>query len=193
MNTSSNYVTTPELEQGLADVLDSPKDVGRLDAIFVRLKENVHDARDVVVLSSEGGIEGDRWSTDHWQTLSDGRSDPSSQVSLINARLLKLIAGQSIATSLVGDNLVVDLDLSDENLPPGTRVRIGDTVVLEISDEAHTGCGTFSDRYGTQVCQFVNSARGKSLNLRGCFARILEGGTIKIGGPVSKTSGGQPG
>ena len=87
---------------------------------------------------------------------------------------------------LSGDNLIVDLDLSEENLPAGSRLRIGESVVLEITELAHTACKKFAQRFGTDATKFINSPRGKQLNLRGRFARIVNAGTIRMGDPVVK-------
>ena len=104
----------------------------------------------------------------------------------MNFRVLQLIAGEEEAISLAGDNLIVDLDLSEENLPLGSRLKIGDGVVLEMTAESHNGCGKFSSRYGQQACEFVNSPQGKRLKLRGRFARVIEAGTIRDGDSVAK-------
>lgn len=186
MHTAPVHLTEAELEEGLPDVLASPRDSGPLRAIYVRLAEGERDAPSAVKLSPEGGVEGDRWATNHWQKLPDGRPDPQSQVSLMNARILRLIAGGKEAMCLAGDNLIVDLDLSEANLPAGSRLRIGDEVVLEMTSQSHTGCGSFSRRYGQAARAFINGPRGKPLNLRGRFARVVQAGTIQLGDTVAK-------
>jgi MOSC domain-containing protein YiiM len=118
--------------------------------------------------------------------LPDGRPNPESQVSLMNVRILRQIAGGDEAMCLAGDNLIVDLDLSEANLPAGSRLRVGEDVILEMTSLAHTGCGSFTRRYGQAARDFVNGPRGKSLNLRGRYARIVRGGTICVGDAVAK-------
>src|SRR5687768_9828965 len=105
MHTAPNHLSTPELDRGLADVLASPQDLGLVSAIFVGLREGERRAVTTVELSPEGGIAGDRWVKDHWQKLPDGRPDPRSQVSLMNTRVLRLIARTEAAMCLAGDNL----------------------------------------------------------------------------------------
>jgi hypothetical protein len=173
------------LEAGLCGVLDSPRDEGTLEAIFVRPREGRREALVSVEVSPEGGVAGDRWATDHWQKLPDGRPDPLSQVSLMNARILRLVAGGDDAMCLAGDNLIVDMDLSAVHLPAGSRLRIGRDVVLELTAQAHTGCAKFERRYGTDARAFINSPTGRSLNLRGRYARIVQGGTIRVGDAVT--------
>lgn len=186
MEIAPHHRTEPELEQGLADVLASPQDEGTLEAIFVRPTENERLALASAELSPAGGVVGDRWLSDHWQKLADGSSDPQSQVSLMNVRILRLIAGDKDAMCLAGDNLILDLDLVESNLPPGSRLQIGAGVVLEITAQSHTGCIKFARRYGRQAREFINGGRAKQLNLRGRFARVVVGGIIKVGDLVTR-------
>jgi MOSC domain-containing protein YiiM len=95
------------------------------------------------------------------------------------------VAGSEERRQLAGDQLFVDLDLSGANLPPGTRLRIGDAVV-EITEIPHTGCGKFLKRFGVDASKFINSEVGRALNLRGVNARVIEGGTVRVGDTVSK-------
>ena len=186
MHEAALHLSTIELEQGLADVLASPRDTGRLEAIFVRPAANERRALAEARLTPEGGIDGDRWVNDSYYRSPDGRSDPRCQVSLMNARFLRQIAGEEDAMCLAGDNLIVDLDLSEENLPAGSQLAIGPDVIIEISDLAHTGCSQFASRYGNDACGFANNKRGKALHLRGRYARIVRGGTIRHGDTVRK-------
>jgi hypothetical protein len=179
MMTAPRQLSIAELENGLADVLASPRDAGFLKAIVVRPAANERRMLATAQLSAEGGIDGDRW------THEDAR-DPLGQVSLMNARFLRQIAGHDDAVCLAGDNLIVDLDLSDENLPPGTRLAVGKSVVIEVNGEPHTGCGKFQKRYGAEARKFMNNERGTKLHLRGRYASIVTGGTISVGDEVKK-------
>ena len=87
---------------------------------------------------------------------------------------------------LAGDQLYVDLDLSDENLPPGTRLLLG-SAVIEVTAEPHTGCGKFVRRFGVDAMKFVNSADGRQLNLRGINAKVIVGGIVRPGDTIAKT------
>ncbi len=179
MLSAPRHLSTAELERGLPAVLASPPDVGQLVAIVVRPATNerrvVHSAR----LTPENGIAGDRWAY-------EAEPDPQGQVSLMNARFLRQIAGHEDAVPLAGDNLIVDLDLSEENLPPGSRIAIGHSVVVEINGEPHTGCGKFQKRFGADARSFMNNARGMQLHLRGRYGSIVSGGSISIGDIVRK-------
>jgi MOSC domain-containing protein YiiM len=180
MHSATEHLTAIELEQGLAEVLDSPCDEGRLKAIFVRPATNDRRALTSARLTPEGGVDGDRWASEN-----DG-TDFDSQVSLMNSRFLRQIAGDEEAMCLAGDNLIVELDLSEANLPAGSRLAIGDEVLLEISGQPHTGCSKLQSRYGKEARKFMNNARGKALHLRGRYGRVIAGGIISVGDLVRK-------
>jgi MOSC domain-containing protein YiiM len=78
------------------------------------------------------------------------------------------------------------LDLSDENLPPGTRLAIGSAIV-EVTDQPHTGCKKFVERFGLEALKFVNSPIGKQLHLRGINAKVVKSGVIRVNDSAVKT------
>jgi MOSC domain-containing protein YiiM len=188
MHEVANHLTTVELEQGLPEVLASPRDAGHLEAIVVRPAENKRVTIDSARLTLVGGIEGDRWASNSYYRLENGDPDPRCQVSLMNARFLRQIAGEEDAMCLAGDNLIVDLDLSAENLPVGSRLTIGPDVVVAISDLPHTGCSKLAKRYGDASRAFMNAKHRKNLHLRGRYAAIIHGGTIRVGDKVVKVT-----
>ncbi|MBU2572834.1 MAG: MOSC domain-containing protein [Elusimicrobia bacterium] len=162
----------------IKSVLASPKDAGTLKLIVLRLADKRRLMPPRAVISAAGGVEGDRWS------LKPG-PDPSMQVSLINARFIEAAAGGPDRAGLSGDNLAVDLDISEGNLPAGTRLRVG-AAVLEITGHPHKGCGLFERRYGKPARDLVDSAEGRALRLRGVYARVVTGGEVRLGDPVGK-------
>ena len=98
------------------------------------------------------------------------------QLNIINARVARLVAGDDPADrALAGDQLHVDLDLSPENLPAGTRLAIGGAVI-EVTDQPHTGCAKFAARFGAEALRFVNIGGGKQLRLRGINAKVVAAG-----------------
>jgi MOSC domain-containing protein YiiM len=183
MKTAPQHRSFAELEQGLAEVVASPLEIGRLEAIVIRPVEDSRRVLQVATLSPERGVEGDRW-------FSPGAGgtelDPRHQVSLMNWRILRQIAGDDDSICLAGDNLIVDLDLSEANLPTGSRLVIGTDVEIEITELPHTGCNSFARRYGAEARSFINNARGRELHLRGRYARIITGGSIAVGDAVRK-------
>jgi MOSC domain-containing protein YiiM len=183
MQTAPRHVTATELEANLATVIASPADVGRLEVIVIRPAENERRVLTSATLSPERGVEGDRWRVPN----RDGaQPDPSCQVSIMNARILRQIAAEEDAVCLAGDNLIVDFDLSEANAPAGTRLAIGDSVVIEISDTPHTGCAKFAGRYGNEARSFINNPLGSALHLRGRYARIITPGIINVGDNLRK-------
>src|SRR5262245_30389804 len=189
MHSAPTHLTALELEKGLSEVLASPQDEGRLESIVVRPASNERRRLRSANVSPESGLDGDRWATDSYYKLEDGGSDPRNQLSLMNARFLRQIAGEDDLMCLAGDNLIIDLDLSDENLPPGSRLAIGDTVVVELTELPHTGCSKFAGRYGDEARAFANDKARKSVHLRGRYARTVTGGTINVGDVVRKADG----
>lgn len=166
-----------ELEAGLPRILGSPPDEGRLEMVVRRPAE---DEREVVTearIEPGEGLVGDSWST---------RGDsPEAEITLMNARCIALLAGDVGRWSLAGDQLYVDLDLSEENLPAGSRVRLGE-VVLEVSAKPHRGCSKFAARFGSDALRFVNSPAGRAARLRGLNARVVDGGVVRTGDLATK-------
>ncbi|HET6920902.1 MAG TPA: MOSC domain-containing protein, partial [Jiangellaceae bacterium] len=155
----------------------SPSDVGTVELIVRRPAENERETLTEAHLDTTEGLVGDGWLAD------DG--DARRQVTVMNARVVSLLAGSRDRWPLAGDQLYVDLDLSVENLPAGTRVEVGDAV-LEVSDEPHRGCKKFAARYGLDALRFVNSKVGYTLNLRGINTRVVRGGVVRPGDAVRK-------
>jgi len=162
------------LEAGLESIRQSPKDAGALELIVRRPYPGGRDLIDTAQLDPTAGLVGDSWAT------RVDSPDPDTQVNVMNARVIALIAQSKDRWPLAGDQLFVDLDLADENLPPGSRLEIG-TAIIEVSAEPHTGCGKFVQRFGVEAMKFVNSPVGRRLRLRGLNARVVKAGQIRVG------------
>ena len=121
------------------------------------------------------GLVGDDWRTRGSKDMADGSAHPEMQLNLMNARAIALIAQGKEHWQLAGDQLFVDFDLSETNLPPGTRLAIG-SAVIEVTAIPHNGCHKFKARFGAEAVQFVNSPEGKKLHLRGINAKVVQGG-----------------
>jgi MOSC domain-containing protein YiiM len=181
----TKHLSLEELREGLSEILESPKDRGALKAIVIRPETDARRSLRECELSPEGGVHGDNWAKGCWMSLPDGRPHPDVQVTIMNARTIALIAQDETRWPLAGDNLFVDLDLGEANLPPGTRLALG-TARLEITAVPHNGCKKFAARFGVDATRFVNSREGKRLHLRGIYAKIVQGGTIAVGDAVEK-------
>jgi len=172
------YFPLSVLEQGVAEVRDSPPDGGTVELIVRRPAEGEREVLTEATLDEEQGLVGDGW---HGR----GTPHPDRQLTLMNARAAALVAGSRERWPLAGDQLYVDLDLGEANLPPGTRLCVG-SAVIEVTAEPHRGCGKFSRRFGVDAMRWVNSAVGRELNLRGINARILTPGTVRPGDSIGK-------
>jgi MOSC domain-containing protein YiiM len=182
-----DHLTTAQLEAALDDVRRSPSDDGTVELIVRRPAVDEREVLEVGELSEAEGLVGDTWRTRGSGRSADGTAHPDMQLNIINARFSALIAREEQRRALAGDQLHVDLDLSEENLPPGTRLAIGDAVI-EVTDQPHTGCKKFSARFGADAWRFVNSPVGRALHLRGINARVVQPGTIRRGDPIRRVS-----
>jgi len=174
------HLTIPELEAGLDHISKSPKDEGVLELIVRRPAADAREVLTVGELDLEVGLVGDTWKDRRSSRTPDGSPHPDMQLNVINARAIALIAGPKERWPLAGDQLVVDLDLTSENLPPGTRLAIG-TAMIEVTNQPHTGCGKFVERFGVDAMKFVNSTIGRRFSLRGINAKVVRPGTIRVG------------
>jgi MOSC domain-containing protein YiiM len=140
---------------------------------------------EVGVLDPAEGLVGDTWNVRGSGRTADGSSHPDMQLNVMNARVVALLAQDLERRALAGDQLYLDLDLSVSNLPPGTRLALGEAVI-EVTDQPHTGCAKFSSRFGVDALRFVNSPEGKELRLRGLNARVVVPGAVRQGDTVTK-------
>jgi hypothetical protein len=165
-----SVLTVDDFETRWASVEPAPRGSGTVRMICVRVDEGVHETPERAEVTVEDGLVGDRWAR--------GRRDLDAQITLMNVRVTELIGGP---LDLPGDNFQVDLDLSEEALPVGTRLRLGETL-LEVSPAPHTGCKTFRERFGLDALTWVNDNRDR--RLRGMNCRVLESGAVAVGDSV---------
>lgn len=189
--TFAQHQTPGLLEAGLDYIRQSPTDDGVLRLIVRRPAVDHRDVLDTGELDPVVGLVGDNWSTRGSSSTRDGSANPDGQLTVMNYRCAVLVAGSSERVPLAGDQLFVDLDLSEARLPAGSRLAIGETVV-EITAKPHRGCEKFAARYGVAALRFVNIGAGRELNLRGRNARVVVGGTIRQGDRVRRLPGSHP-
>ena len=175
-----DHPTKEQLEAGFGHVVQSPKDNGPLVKIVRRPDVNRREVVEEAELNTDGGLVGDNWKARPNPTTPDGKADPVAQITIINARFLALIAGPEERWELAGDQLLIDLDMSIENLPPGTRLHIG-SAVIEISEKPHTGCAKFAARFGQDALRFLSTPEGRARRLRGVNTRVVQSGAIRTG------------
>lgn len=182
---ATKYLSMTELEAGMEYIRQSPGDYGVLKMIVRRPEEDEREVVERAELDVSEGLVGDNWKTRGNKHTVDGSANPDAQITVMNSRAIELLAQEQERWSLAGDQLYIDMDLSDANLPPGTRLAIG-SAVIEVSAVPHTGCKKFSARFGVEAMKFVNSPEGKQLHLRGINTRIVQAGVIHAGDVVKK-------
>jgi len=179
------HLTATQLEAGLETIRQSPKDEGILKLIVRRPQEDFREILQTGELDLTEGLVGDTWKTRGSSRTADGSSHPDMQLNIMNSRVAALVAQDENRWQLAGDQLYIDLDLSDENLPPGTRLAIG-SAVIEVTSQPHNGCRKFVERFGLDAMKFVNSPVGKQLHLRGINAKVVQAGVIRAGDLAKK-------
>jgi MOSC domain-containing protein YiiM len=174
-----------ELEAGLNEIRRSPAEEGTVELIVRRPAEDEREVLDEGALDLDEGLVGDVWRAKAI-AHADGRPlGADNQLTVMNARVIALLAGDPDRRALAGDQLYVDLDLSAENLPPGVRLALG-SAVIEITAVPHTVCGKFTARFGSDAARFVNSPDGRALRLRGVNAKVVQPGTVRRGDSIRK-------
>lgn len=181
------HLSNAEIEAGIDHVLAAPKSEGRLEMIVRRPAVNAREVVEEGKLDREQGLLGDNWLMRGSSRTENGLGHPEMQLNLMNIRFAELIAGSRERAPLAGDQLYIDLDLSGENLPPGTRIKVGEAVI-EVTAIPHTGCKKFVERFGLDAMKFANSEFGRRHNLRGINAKVVEPGSVRTGDAVSVIS-----
>jgi len=177
-----------ELEAGLDEIRNSPKDEGVLQLIVRRPRIEEREVLEEGELDMVQGLVGDCWITRGSSSTVDGSANLDMQLNIMNARAAALVAQDKDRWQLAGDQLYIDMDLSAANLPPGTQLAIG-SAVIEVTSPPHTGCRKFVSRFGLDAMKFVNSAVGRELHLRGINAKVVQPGVIRVGLVVKKLAG----
>ncbi len=170
-----------ELEAELARIHASPRRRGRLDAIVARPARDARTELQACRVDVAGGLEGDRWVRGFPSPPLPGMAEQDSQVAVMNSRVAAAVSGSRERWALAGDQLYVDLDLSEDHLRAGDRVRIGTTAMFEVTREPHLGCRKFAARYGEAALSWVNSPEGRRWHYRGIYLRVVAPGEIRVG------------
>ena len=171
----SRHLALDRLEAALRALRPSPRDRGRLALLVRRRPDKTRETPDRVELRPATGLPGDAWG---WRE----NADPDAELTVMQMDVADLIAnGQPL--TVFGDNLFLDLDLSKDNLPVGSWLRIGGAL-LEVTQKPHDGCRKFAARFGRDAIRFVSKPELRPRNLRGIYLRVVEGGAVGVGDAV---------
>jgi hypothetical protein len=179
-------LTIASLEARLDHLRAAPADTGTLAMIVRRPDTGAREILDEGLLDETGGLLGDNWlsrATSH--AIAEGHH-LDAMITVMSARMVALLGETEDVQALAGDQLSVDLDLSHDNLPAGSRIGLGEDAVLEVSAKPHAGCKKFLARFGADALGFVNGDVGSRMRLRGLNARVVRGGVIRPGDVVRR-------
>ncbi len=183
MGDEARHLGLADLKRALS-VMVAPKSHGRLTHMVRRCEDGGRrELASRARLTPERGMPGDAWERKPLRF-------PEAQLTVMQSNVAELVHnGQPIGLS--GDNLFMDLDLSEANMPIGTRVRIVD-VILEVTPKAHNGCKKFAARFGHDALRFVSERENRHRNLRGIYMRVIQAGDVKVGDLVEVLTPSSP-
>jgi len=177
------FLSLPALEEGLSNLPSAGEDNGRVALLMRRAEGGRREILDRAELNPETGVPGDSWARSTTRK-------PDMQIAVMQRDVAELIAnGQPL--TLFGDCLILELDLSIDNLPVGSRVQVGNSL-LEVTPEAHNGCKKFRARFGADALRFVSMRELRRRNLRGIYMRVVDGGEVAADDSAVVRSRGQP-
>ncbi len=183
MTAAARHLSLAELDAGLRALPAAPQSRGTLRLIVRRLADGSRETPTKVVLGCAEGVPGDDW-------IRRPPQKPDAQLAVMRTDIATLIAaGQPLTT--FGDNLLVDLDLSDAALPAGTRLRVGRALV-EVTPEPHNGCAKFNARFGNDALRLVQRKDTRDQNYRGVYWRVIEDGEVAVGDAIEVLNGERP-
>lgn len=180
MITTLNHLTMEQLEASMDHIRQSPTDNGVVELIVRRPRVDKREVLAECQLDVKDGLIGDSWMYRGSSKSADGGPHPEMQITVMNSRVVALVAQAKERWPLAGDQLFVDLDLSKANLPAGSQISIG-SAIIEVTAPPHLGCQKFVSRFGIDAMKFVNSAIGKELCMRGVHGRVVQSGVLRVG------------
>ena len=175
----SRHLPLGELEQKLGTLPAAPRDAGRVALLVRRRPDKVRETPTRIDLGPDTGVPGDAWGRGE-------KPDRAAQLTVMEIDVAEMIAnGQPL--TVFGDNLFLALDLSVENLPTGSRLRLG-RALLEVTAKPHNGCRKFAARFGHDALRLVSNPELRRRNLRGIYMCVVEAGEVAVGDAVAVVS-----
>ncbi len=176
---ANRFRALADLEAGVDNLPGSHRNDGRVALLMRRGEGGRREMLNRALLAPDTGVPGDAWGR-----AAQPRRD--MQIAVMQKDVAELIAnGQPLI--LFGDCLMLDLDLSAANLPPGSRLRAGGAI-LEVTPFPHNGCQKFRARFGEDALRFVSMKKLRHRNLRGIYMCVAEEGEIAVGDDVQVLS-----
>ena len=175
----SRHLPLGELEQKLGTLPAAARDAGRVALLVRRRPDKVRETPTRIDLGPDTGVPGDAWGRGE-------KPDRAAQLTVMEIDVAEMIAnGQPL--TVFGDNLFLALDLSVENLPTGSRLRLG-RALLEVTAKPHNGCRKFAARFGHDALRLVANPELRHRNLRGIYLCVVEAGEVAVGDAVAVVS-----
>ena len=87
MKVEVQHLSTVDLEAGLDEIRNSPKDQGILDLIVSRPEEDGREVMELADLHVEVGLVGDTWQDRPSIRSGDGKAHPDMQITMMNLSL----------------------------------------------------------------------------------------------------------
>ncbi len=177
--------TATELMAAIPHILAAPKSGAAIEMLCHRPAYNQRAFVDRLRVTRAQGIPGERWETSPWLRLADGSGHPGIQISILQKRVLDLVWRDRETVLHPGDTFIADMDLSEENLPVGQVLQVGE-VVLRVSDVFNEACVKWKARYGAAAKDWVTAPGHPKLRLRGVLCSIERDGALRNGDLVTK-------
>ena len=174
-----------DLDRHTAHVRAAPRDEAAITLIVTRPDT---DQREVVAsaqLTPEEGLVGDHWLARGNAKMPGGVANPEAQITLMSTRVLEAIEPDPARWPIAGDQLYLDMDLSESNLPAGTRLAVGEAEVL-VTELPHTGCVKFAGRFGHDALRWISTHEGRSMRMRGMYVKVVRAGAVHTGDMVRR-------
>ena len=167
-----------------------PPAAGRVEAVSCSATHGPVKENKLSILLIEGvGVEGDVHagaSIQHLSRVGESGGEPNlRQVHLIGVELLDELnaAGFDVAPGLLGEN-VTTRGISLLGLPAGTRVRLGEQAVIELTG-LRNPCSQLDDlRPGLMKATLDRDLDGNLLRRAGVMSVVRAGGEVRAGDRV---------